>query len=200
MDETERETNDHDDRVRFLLQGQASPGRGFEPLLELWSSLDEPRALLQLRCPDGAYPRELRERYADLAREGRIEWLEPVSERELIAVARGADVGVIPYVGPNPNHLYACPNKLSQYMAAGLAILSTELPYVRELVQRFDSGLTFDSDPGRFGEVVSRLVHDEALRSRLQANALRAARESFNWEEVSEPYARALARLLEVAG
>lgn len=181
--------------VRFLLQGQASPGRGFERLFELWGALDHEQAVLQVRCPDGDYPAELRQRFADLIASGRIEWLDAVPEGRLVDAASAADVGVIPYVGPSLNHLYASPNKLSQYMQAGLAVLSNDLPYLASLLDRFECGVTYRAEAGEeeFAAVVERLL-DPVELARLQRNAL-AATSEFNWETVSTPYAETLADL-----
>jgi glycogen(starch) synthase len=183
------------DPVRFLIQGQAAPGRGFERLFELWSAIGHRGAVLQVRCPDGEYPAQLRRQFAELFSSGRAEWVAAVPEDELIDAASAADVGVIPYVGPSLNHLYASPNKLSQYMQAGLAIFANDLPYISSLVRRFDCGVTYraDADTEAFAAVVARLL-DRAELERLQQNALAATAE-FNWETVSMPYAEALADL-----
>ncbi len=179
--------------LRFLLQGQASPGRGFEELFGAWRSIDPARATLQVRCPPHEYVARLRERFADVAA---LEWLEPVSEDLLITAARDADVGVIPYVGPSLNHLYASPNKLSQYMSAGLAILSSDLPNIRSLLDRYDCGVVYDpADPTTLVARVEELCGDPDELLRLRTNALHAAATEFNWETVSVPYASALGEL-----
>src|SRR3546814_5848658 len=62
--------------------------------------------------------------------------LPSISESQLVSAARAADVGVIPYNPVFPNHVMACPNKLDQYMQAGIAILSNNIPYVRHIIER----------------------------------------------------------------
>ena len=176
--------------VRFLLQGQAAPGRGFERLFELWQGLDDPRALLQVRCPDGAYPEELRTRFAALFDSGRAVWLDAVPTTDLVSAASEADVGVIPYLGPNRNHVYACPNKLSQYMAAGLAILSTDLEFIASVLAQYRCGVVYQpANAASFREAIATLVDDPAALVELRRNALQAARDEFNWERVSVAYA-----------
>jgi glycosyltransferase involved in cell wall biosynthesis len=185
--------------LRFLLQGQASPGRGFEQLFMAWEKVADPRAVLQVRCPDGAYPQELRMRFASLFASAHAEWLDPVSETQLVAAATDADVGVIPYVGPSLNHLYASPNKLSQYMAAGLAVLACgDLRYVNEVIERYDCGVSYDAgEPESLRAAIDALAGDpERLRER-RDNARRATTESYNWETLSQPYHDALAALVE---
>ncbi len=184
--------------IRFLLQGQASPGRGFERLFELWQRLDEDRAVLLVRCPEHEYTQELRERFGELFSSGRAVWLDPVPEARLVSAASDAHVGVIPYVGPSLNHLYACPNKLSQYMAAGTAILSNDLPYIASVLRGYDCGLTYRADDAEsFTRAVRTLLDEPETLQRLRENAYTAARSRFNWDEQSGPYREALRRLHE---
>jgi glycosyltransferase involved in cell wall biosynthesis len=184
--------------LRFLLQGQASPGRGFEQLFEAWAEVADPRVVLQVRCPDGAYPHELRERFASLFASPLAEWLEPVVESELVRAAAEADVGVIPYVGPSLNHLYASPNKLSQYMAAGLAVLaSSDLRYVNDVISNYDCGVSYvPGDAASLRSAIGSLAGDVERLHQRRENARRAAAESYNWESLSDPYREAVASLI----
>jgi len=185
--------------VTFLVQGQIAPGRGFGRLLRAWTTVDVPGAVLQIRAPENAYATALRTKFSALFDEGRAQWLPAVAEDELIAAAASAHVGVIPYPGPLPNHVLSCPNKLSQYMAAGMAILSSrDLLYVRELVDRYDMGLVYDPlDAASLRAAVRRFVVDERFRRAARSNARSAFEASFNWDRCSAGYRQALARLLD---
>lgn len=186
-----------DGRVRFLLQGQLAAGRGLELLLDAWPEVDD-RAVLQLRYVPNEYAGTIEGRYAPLFESGRVEKLAPVTEDELVEAAAEADVGVVPYVGPNLNHVYACPNKVSQYMQAGLALLvSGDLLYVGELLDELGCGVVYDPRrPETLRAAVESLVGDPAELVRLKSASLRASDRAFNWEVVSSPYADAVARLL----
>lgn len=189
---------DGGDRVRFLLQGQVAPGRGIERLLDLWETVDDPRALLQIRAPEWDFPIELRERYADLERAGRVEWPPAVREDELVAAAATASVGLIPYVRPNKNHLFASPNKLSQYMCAGIPILANDLPYVASVLHEYGCGLVYDADdPTSFTDAVTRLTENAELRRLLGRNGAAAAADTYNWDVRAVPYGAALQELFD---
>ncbi len=185
--------------VRFLYQGRMAPGRGLEALLSAWAQVEEPGAVLVLRAPDDAYYARLRARFAELLKTARVEIAPPVDEGQLISAASRADVGIIPYVGPSLNHHYACPNKLSQYMQAGLAVLSTtDLVYVSEVIARYECGLTYDpAHPASFVKAARRLVREPGLRHKLQQHAYHAARTSFNWAAQSAEYAGLVRRILD---
>ena len=185
--------------VKFLLQGRATPGRGFEEFLELWSRLDDSRALLILRCPDNPFFTCLKQKYKHLIDQGKIVVATPVKETDLVQAASSADVGIIPYGGPNLNHVYACPNKLSQYMQAGLAILhNSDQQYVTEIVSRRSCGVSYDvSNPSSLLDVVRNLLDDPELLRKMKRNSYETARSEFNWEIQSKAYSQAIQRLFE---
>jgi glycosyltransferase involved in cell wall biosynthesis len=183
--------------VRFLVQGQASPGRGFEQLLGGWRRLADPRALLLIRCPRRPYLDALESAHADLVARGTLRFLEAVPPEELVEAATAADVGVIPYavkVGEyarNLNHLYCCPNKLSQYMQAGLAVLSTNSVFVGSCLEKYDSGLVYDPErPETLVQAVRAFLDDPGRLQQMKRNAFRWVEAEFNWEVQSLPYRR----------
>ncbi len=184
--------------VRFLLQGRIVPGRGIDTFLRAWSRLNDRRAVLYLRCPESPYLTELQAQYRSLIEQERIVILEAGASTKLVELASFADVGVIPYVGPNLNHVYACPNKLSQYMQAGLAILSSRLDFITEVVGRYECGIIYDADrPDSLVAGVKQLVDDLDRLQVMKRNAYRAAESEFNWQIQSQPYRRAIHELFD---
>jgi glycosyltransferase involved in cell wall biosynthesis len=110
-----------------------------------------------------------------------------VLEKDLIAAAQEADVGLIPYKGDLPSYRYACPNKLSQYLHAGLAILANRIPYVEQMVARGQAGLCYDVDEsGSFARTVEALIADRPSVERFRRNALEFARREYRWEQYED--------------
>lgn len=182
--------------ARFLMQGIAGPGRGLEALLEAWTRLDDQRAVLYLQCPENSFLRDLAERFREGIERGRLVLLPAVPSSSLIEAASFADVGVIPYHGEGVNYRYASPNKLSEYMQAGLAILSHELDFVGEVIARYDCGLTYDArDRDALASALDRLVSDLSRLDELKRNSFEATRTDFNWEVQSRAYRRLLDEL-----
>jgi glycosyltransferase involved in cell wall biosynthesis len=189
-------------KVLFLLQGGAAPGRGFEALLHAWRRFNEPRACLLIRCPDSAYLNSLRAANADLVREGGVRFLPAVGADDLVAAAAVADIGVIPYpkkVGdfePNYNHLYCCPNKLGQYMQAGLAILSTDSHFVSSCLTKYQCGLTYDPENADSLIAAARaFVENPAKLQRMKDNAFAWGCREYHWQEQSQVFHRLIADL-----
>jgi glycosyltransferase involved in cell wall biosynthesis len=173
----------NDARIEFLFLGVFASGRGIQPLIRAWPQTPK-NCVLVLQGPDGDYKRlmmaEARQLGADAAR---IEFPYAISEDQLVVRASNADVGVIPYEPTLLNHLFCSPNKLSQYMAAGLPILANTTSFVAQILKRADCGIIVDLENAEgVGRAVSRLAQDVDFRKRLGKNARKGFEAFFNWE------------------
>ncbi len=180
--------------LNFLYQGGVAPGRGIEEFIGLWSQVKEDRAILTLRAPENDYYVYLQTKYKKEISNGRIVISPPVTEAQLIQVACSADVGVIPYRGPNLNHIYGCPNKLSQYMQAGLAILcNADMEFVSSTIKHYECGQSYnEDDPESLIAIIQSWVNDPRRFRSMKKNAYQAARTEFNWEVQSGDYYQAI--------
>ena len=175
-------------RVKFLFQGRFTPARGIDELIEGWAAVDGERAALFLRGPDNMWREAAIEKATQLGLLGRsVYFLDAVREDELVAAAAEADIGVIPYKPLILNDRLSCPNKLSQYLHAGLMVLANDLPYVKSVLSEAGAGLFYTSaDLPTLVAAVSAILDDPALLQRGRANARRFARERFNWQVQGE--------------
>jgi glycosyltransferase involved in cell wall biosynthesis len=182
--------------LKFLIQGQATPKRGIEEFLDIWQLIEDERAVLIVRCPENPFLACLRQKYQSSIEKRKIIFAPAVSEKELVGAASMADVGVIPYTGPNLNHVYACPNKLSQYMQAGLVIFhNSDQLFVSEMINKFDCGLSYDiNHPETIVNAISSLTSNLDLVRKYQVNSYKASLSEFNWEIQSKPYIEAIQR------
>jgi glycosyltransferase involved in cell wall biosynthesis len=181
--------------VRFLLQGQAAPGRGIEALLSAWGLLADGRAVLYCRCPEDEYLRDLRQRFAGLAERGRVVFLPADPAGDPVQAAAFADVGVLPYPLTTLNHVYGCPNELPAYVQAGLAVLGTRSAFVSSVLHDSGAGVTYDAAfPASLLAAVRGLVESPARLGDMKRRALAYARAQFHWERLAAPYREAVAR------
>lgn len=172
-----------DGTVRFLYMGNFLPERGLEEFVDAWVVADVAGAVLCLRGPANRWRKEL-EAYAAKrgARDGSIIFLPEVREDQLVASARAADIGIIPYRPINLNYRFSCPNKLSQYLHAGLMILSNRLDYVANVVIERRVGLVYDSaEAATIAAAIRRAAVEHEMRAVYRVNALALARTQFNW-------------------
>src|SRR5262249_19585536 len=165
-------------RLKVLYQGTFAEGRGLEEALREWTGVDGTRVALFLRGPQNEWRRALERLAEALGLLGEsVYFLPPVLEKDLIGAAQEPEAGLIPQKGDLSASRFACPNKLSQSLHAGLAIVANRIPYVAQVVSRGQAGLCYDVDePGSFARVVETLIADRDGLERFRRNARDFAR------------------------
>ena len=177
----------------FLFQGGFAEGRGLELLIEAWPETAS-NALLYLRGRDNPYKESL---VQASIRNGtyncRVFFPGPVEEDQLIEAASNAAVGICPY--PPTNILYenCSPNKVSQYMAAGIPILANRTRFVSEIVTEAECGIVLDfSRRVELVAAVNALAADPEQRSKLGKSGHEYFSRDFNWQAKSGDFYGAL--------
>ncbi|MDO5735589.1 MAG: glycosyltransferase [Propionibacteriaceae bacterium] len=91
----------------------------------------------------------------------RLHFVGPVSQDQLLHYLSGADVAVHPLPGGSPNHDAAMPNKLFEYLHAGLPLVVSDAKLMAAFVSDNGVGRVFTSeDPVSFGEQVGATLAD----------------------------------------
>jgi len=119
---------------------------------------------------------------------------KPVPMAEVIPKAAEADVGIIPYLPTTLNNMYASPNKLFEYLQAGLPVIGSDLPFIRKIIVEHDVGSVFDPfDPKDIARAMNLITQDEILESK-RAN-VKKIRSRFSWEIESKKLLEAVSGL-----
>jgi glycosyltransferase involved in cell wall biosynthesis len=147
------------DRYRiFLYQGWLLRGRGLFHLIDLAAAIGS----VMLVIVGGGALRDELERYA--ARSGvadRVLFTGPVPYAELPDYTAGADVGCALIEDYGMSYRYARPNKLFEYIQAGIPVLVSDLPAMREVLERRPVGSIVDlSEPAALVAAGRRLIED----------------------------------------
>jgi glycosyltransferase involved in cell wall biosynthesis len=174
--------------IVFLYQGAFAPGRGIDRLISSWQHVDR-RGRLLLRGPDNDYKTAMVGLARSLALLDRYVFFpSAVSEHELITAAASADVGVIPYEPISVNNRLACPNKLSQYLCAGLPVICNELEFVRAVVVDNGFGYSVDfSDEDATAALFDKVIAAADEIPEMARRARSYFESYFHWEKAFEP-------------
>jgi glycosyltransferase involved in cell wall biosynthesis len=170
--------------VRAAYHGSLGPGRSFEDLLEAVRLA--PATVLTVRIV-GLASSELRGLVAAAGLEERVLIAEPVPQEEVVASLAGNDVGLVIDRPVTRNAELSLPNRLFEYLMAGLAPLVPRLPALAAIVDGDGLGATFT--PGRPAELALRLrelAGDQARLTELRRRARAAAVTRYN-AEAQEP-------------
>jgi glycosyltransferase involved in cell wall biosynthesis len=164
----------------ILYQGRYEPGRGLEELIESGRYLSS--GVIVLRGY-GSNEADLRQRVDGLGVPGRVFMVDPVPMADLVSAAAEADIGVVPYTPCTPCNYYASPNKLFEYMFAGLAIAVSNLPVLEKIVRDHDLGVVFNpADPKHIAGQLNALVGNPVRLRACRENAICAAQTRYNWD------------------
>lgn len=105
-----------------------------------------------------------------------------VDPDKLASIISQAKVGLVPLQQLSLNEKYALPNKLFEYMMAGVPVVASDMPEVAKIVNEEKIGATFTSfEPREIARSIRKVVESPNY-DQMRRNALRAAREKYNWE------------------
>ncbi|MDQ6750832.1 MAG: glycosyltransferase family 4 protein [Actinomycetota bacterium] len=176
-----------------LYLGGLQPGRGLEPLIRAAALLDG--IVLVLMGPGHAgYVAGLREAAQRAGVQERTVFAPPAPAEEVVAWARGADVGVAPIQDVSLSYYLSLPNKLFDYIAAGLPIVASDFPEIRRVVEEGGLGaLCRPDDPADIARAIRWVLADPVRRQGLR-DAAGAAAPGLTWEREAEKLLRAVER------
>jgi glycogen synthase len=165
--------------VEVLFHGGFAYNRGLEELIEAAKSFEN--ATLVLRG-FGSLENFLRDYVAKEGLQDVVRFDEPVAMKDVIKSASSSDIGIIPYRPVCLNNRFSTPNKLFEFMAAGTAVVASDLPELAHVINTENIGLVFE--PGQSAEiakVINELAADPQRVTQMRKRALVAARERHNW-------------------
>ena len=169
------------DKTLILYQGGITKARGLFLLLKAFEKVQDPNTVAVF-MGDGVAVDELKEKISKHPCKDRIFYMPAVQPNVLLAYTADADIGVHPMVGGLLNHEYALPNKLFEYIQAGVAVLVSDMTEMKTLVDKYELGRTFARDNiNALAEELLRLIADKSAIERYSANAKIAAKE-LNWD------------------
>lgn len=106
-------------------------------------------------------------------------WLERSETQRHMATAT---CGLCVY-HPVPNHTEALPNKLFEYMGAGLPVVASDFPFWRQFVEDTGAGVMVDPlDPQSIADGILEIMSDPERAREMGAAGAKAVRERFNWD------------------
>lgn len=171
-----------------LYLGIVTRNRGLEQVVASLGEVPGCAFVMLGRAPVPEYVTGLRKLVASEGVADRVHLLDPVPPDSVIPTARSADVGVTFIQNVGLNNYLSLPNKLFEYVHAGLPVVASAFPELERVVAGRGIGLTCDpTDPAAIGASLRAVLGDDAGRARMSANALAAAGE-LSWDAERERY------------
>jgi len=83
---------------------------------------------------------------------------------------------------PEPNHVNAQPNKMFEYMSAGIPVIASNFPLWKEIVEGTECGICVDPlNPKEIADAIRWIIEHPVEASRMGENGRKAVEERYNW-------------------
>lgn len=171
-------------KINVIYQGRYTKDRGLEELI-LAAEFLPSGVNVFFRGMDG-YGGGYEEELMGVAAENgdKVIFLNPVPMTEMVSSLSGFNIGVVPYKPVSLNNYYATPNKVFEYLMAGMPIVVSDLPELRKVAIAHSTGCVFDpNSPREMAMAIMRVVDNY---KEFSCNAYFASKTIYNWEEQSK--------------
>jgi glycosyltransferase involved in cell wall biosynthesis len=178
--------------------GHLYPWKGVDVLLQALALMPHIRAIIVGGHAAESDRGRLESLAVTLGVASRVEFTGQVAPVEVPPLLRRAAIVALPNTATAASTRFTSPLKLFEYMAAGRAIVASDLPALREVLRHETNALLVPpGDPAALAAAIARLAADPGLSERLARQALadaaeytwdkRAARLGALFEEVASP-------------
>lgn len=115
-----------------------------------------------------------------------VEYLGFLSRSEMFRELSECIAGVVTFL-PLPNHINAQPNKMFEYMAAGIPVIASDFPLWREIIDSNKCGLCVNpKDLKDIATAIEFLKSNPEEVKKMGENGRKALVEKYNWENEAQ--------------
>jgi len=172
------------DHLLLILQGTGiNMNRGGEELVD---AVSQSEGVSLLVAGSGDMLDMLKRKVTDLCLNDRVKFIPKVSWEKLLCYTKSADAGVSLDMNTNINYEFSLPNKLFDYIVAGIPVIASDLPEIRKIIMDNKCGILISEViPVNISSAIKKLRDNPALLAELKKKSL-VASEIINWEIESE--------------
>jgi len=183
-----------EDKKIVLMQGSGiNVERGAEEAVEAMQYLDN---VLLLIVGGGDVLPILKKMVQEMALEKKVRFIPRQTPENLAGYTTSADIGLTIDKDTNINYRYSLPNKLFDYIYAGVPVLASPLVEIQKIIQHYEIGEFIENhDPRHIAVAITQMLQNESQMAFYKRNTITAAA-VLNWEnekkvliEIFAPYA-----------
>lgn len=169
--------NEWTDRKQICYIGAFSPIRGSEVIIKAATNFK--RKLLVA----GKVTDKVKE---DMLNHPNIRYLGSIDRNEVKELLNGSIAGLVTFL-PEPNHINAQPNKMFEYMSAGIPVVASNFPLWREIIETAKCGICVDPEkPNEIANAVNYLINNPSEAEKMGKKGREAIEKKYNWDYEGE--------------
>ena len=166
-------TDDH----LILYQGQLNEGRGLSLLMESMELLPDEYKLVIIG--NGSIQHQLIQWVNQKSLTNRIKFIDTIALRELPSYTAGADLGINLLENFNLSKAMASPNKLFEYIHAGIPVVASDTMENKRVFDQFNIGQLTSNTPESISASIIQVVKQDKSSFH---EALQKAKTQYHWE------------------
>ena len=177
---TRKELNIREEDFILIIQGSGlNKDRGIE---EAVSAMEHCSDCVLLLVGDGDVIPKAKKMVAEKKMESKVRFIPRRPYKELMRITRLADLGLLLDKNTSLNQGLALPNKLFDYIHAGIPILSANLTEISKIIEQYEVGIFLSEiQPKTICETILKYKTNIALQKQHRINCRNAA-EKENWQ------------------
>ncbi|MCH8556518.1 MAG: glycosyltransferase [Balneolia bacterium] len=162
----------------LLYHGIIQHGRGLDLL---FNTLSNDSGVSAIICGDG--PRMTHYKYLceEMDLSSQVLFTGYINSSEFLKLAKIADAGYCIIEPISQSYFYSLPNKLTEYIQAGLPVLASDLPEISRIVNEYKIGVTLSPETFTAQNVSEKLSELRRNSNEYEAG-LKQASSKLNWE------------------
>lgn len=150
--------------------------RGIKYLIESLEELDV-KLILAGEFSSDAFKKEL----TSLKGWGKVDYRGLVDRKGVYEILKSSMAGVVTFL-PKPNHINAQPNKMFEYMLAGIPVIASNFSLWKEIIERNDCGICVDpKNPKEIALAIKYILANPEKVKTMGLNGRKAVEEKYNW-------------------
>lgn len=174
------------DQIRMVHHGGALRNRKLEKMIEIIQKLDDSFSLDLYLTADQKYIQELKNKASNCPR---VRFCDPVGFHEIIPMLRNYHIGLYYSEPTSFNNLHCLPNKLFEFIQAGLMVAIGPSPDMAEIVHKYQCGIvadtfTVESMVSALSQLTNRKIVEYRKNSLMAASILNYEEESKKLDEI----------------
>ena len=168
--------------ILFIYQGFLSVSRGVDTILKVFSHLENDKHIVFMGF--GPLEEVIKN---ETKRKKNIHFLQAAKPTEVLNYTAGADIGI--HIIPNTclNHYYCLPNKVFEYVTAGVPFIVSNFPDIKKEFVAADVAWFVDETVENFKQIVELIDRDSLVKKK--ENCL-MSRNQWSWENQDGIYAK----------
>ena len=177
----------------FCFVGSLKKNYGIEEIITAISEVEGAKLILGGSFPSRAFENKIR----SLDGWKSVEYVGWLDRTELAKVLAKSICGFIVY-HPEPNIISGQPNKLFEYMSAGIPVISSDFPLWRSIVEKNNCGLLVNPlSNDDIKKAIEKIINYADIRKEMGVNGRAAVLKHYDWGNESKNLIGLYSSLLE---